>query len=193
MKSHLGRSQSAGLTATTILALLSPARPAAATTWGMTPVLRLSAGPAFHDAPGEKAVTQIAVDVTAGASFGGSSLYSSSLQLLPELGYSYDHFGSHLFTASAGVGYGSFAAAAFYHPRFLVGTESGRTVVGMRNSLGLYFLNTIYSLEVGHQLLALGPSFQYDVRVLVGFNPLGFLRFDPRYKATALVRNGSSQ
>lgn len=159
----------------------------------MTPVLRLAAGPAFHVAPGEKTVTQLAADARLGASFGDSSLYHSSFQLLPELGYSYDHLGSHLFTASVGVGYGNFAVSLLVHPRFLVGTEGGRAVVGMRNSLGLYFYNTIYSLEVGHQLLAVGPSFQSEVQVLVGLNPLGLLLFEPASRVVDFVRNGFSE
>ncbi len=158
----------------------------------MTPVLRLSAGPAFHLASGEKAVTQLAFDASAGAVFGNDSLYSSSLQLRSELGYSYDHFGSHLFTLSAGIGYGNFAVATYYHPRFLLGAEGGRAVVGMRNSLGLHVFNDIYSLEVGHQLLAAGGVLQHDVLVFLGLNPLGLLRFAPPHKAIDFVRNGFS-
>ncbi|MFS8066118.1 MAG: hypothetical protein ACMG6S_07080, partial [Byssovorax sp.] len=180
MKEGLARHRGACLTAVALAAVLLPPRIATATQWGVTPILRLSAGPAFHVEPGEKAVTQLAFDVRAGAGVGGESLYSSSLQLMSELGYSYDHFGSHLFTFSAGVGYGSFAAAWIYHPRFLVGTEGGHAVVGMRNSLGLHLFNDIYSLEVGHQLLASGGSFQHDVRILLGLNPLGLLRFTLR-------------
>jgi hypothetical protein len=192
MKEGLARHRGARLTAMAMAAVLLPARIAAATEWGLTPVLRLSAGPAFHVEPGAKAVTQLAFDVTAGAGLGGDSLYSSSLQLMSELGYSYDHFGSHLFTASVGVGYGSFAAAVLYHPRFLVGTEAGQTVVGIRNSLGIHIFNDIYSLEAGHQLLASGGSLQHDVRILLGLNPLGLLRFAPPSKAIKFVRNGFS-
>lgn len=192
MKEGLARHRGAGVTATAIAAFLLPARVAEATEWGLTPVLRLSGGPAFHVEPGEKAVTQLAFDVTAGAGLGGDSLYSSSLQLMSEIGYSYDHFGSHLFTASVGVGYGNFAAAVLYHPRFLVGTEGGHTVFGVRNSLGIHIFNDIYSLEAGHQLLASGTALQHDVRILLGLNPLGLLRFAPAFKAIAFVLNGFS-
>jgi len=179
----------------TIVAVSLPARIAVASEWGVTPILRLSAGPAFHafqPEPVEKAVTQLAFDVRAGAGFGEASLYHDSFQVMTELGYSYDHFGSHLFTFSTGVGYGNFAWALFYHPRFLVGTEGGHTVVGVRNSLGLHVFNDIYSLEVGHQLLVAGGSFQHDVRILLGLNPLGLLRFDPAYKAIKFLLNGFS-
>ena len=159
----------------------------------MTPVLRLSAGPAFHLDPGEKAVTQLAFDASAGAAFGTDSLYSSGPQFRSELGYSYDHFGSHLFTLSAGVGYGNFAVATYYHPRFLLGTEGGHLAVGVRNSLGLHVFNDIYSLEVGHQLLAVGGSLEHDVRVFLGLNPLGLLRFAPPHKAIDYVLNGFSE
>lgn len=191
MKQVQARRRGAGAAALTILAVMAAARSAAADEWGVTPILRLSAGPAFHVEPGARAVTQVAVDVTAGAGFGTDSLYHDSLQLMPEVGYSYDHFGSHLFSASLGVGYGNFAAAAFYHPRFLVGTEGGHTVIGVRNSLGLHVFNAIYSLEVGHQLLSASGVLQHDVHVLVGVNPLGLLRFAPLFKAIACVLNGS--
>lgn len=193
MRHGLTRPLGAGLTALAMAAVLAPARVAAAEAWGVTPVLRLSAGPSFHLAPEEKSVTQLAFDVAAGAGFNVASLYRDSVQLLPELGYSYDHFGSHLFTASLGVGYGNFAAAVLYQPRFLVGTEGGRAAFGVRNGLGLHVFNDIYSLEVSHQLIAAGGSFQQDVRVLLGLNPLGLLRFDPASKALEYVRKGFSE
>src|SRR6185437_9243819 len=105
-----------------------------------------------------------------------------SLVLIPEVGYSYDHLGTHLFTLSPGVGVGEQRWSVVYHPRLLVGEAATGRVIGVRNGVAVHALFDIYSLEVAHEVLFGNGSTQEDVRVVLGLNPLGALRFMPVFR-----------
>ena len=95
-----------------------------------------------------------------------------SLFIYPELGYSYQDTGQHLFTVGGHVGYGVPAIYGSYSLRFLAGRQGDETAVGLRHGLGLHVYNDILSLEVNHQPLWVAGDAQHDVILWLGFNPV---------------------
>jgi hypothetical protein len=145
------------------------------------PIFRVALGPAFHlSPPPSRAVSQFAIDVTAGVGFGGNPT-KSTFRFMPELGYSYDHLGIHLFSVSAGVGVGDAMFSFLYHPRFLLGSWGSDTAIGLRNSLVMHFFLDSYSLELGVQNVFAGGRSQGDFRVMFGMNPLALMPWIPLF------------
>jgi hypothetical protein len=139
--------------------------------WNL-PVVQLDLGPAIHVADKGNQVT-LAIDVTLGAALGRKVLdrvLFGEIWVFPEIGYTYDSFGSHLFFAGCGVGYGGALISLAYTPRFVAGETLGATSLGFRHGLSLHVLFDIFSAELGHEVLVAGPT-MHDIRIMFGFNP----------------------
>jgi hypothetical protein len=138
--------------------------------WNL-PVVQLDLGPAIHVGGGNQVT--LAIDVTVGAALGRKVLdrvLFGEIWAFPEVGYTYDSFGSHLFFAGCGVGYGGALISLAYTPRFVAGETLGATSLGFRHGLSLHVLFDIFSAELGHEVLVAGPT-MHDVRIMFGFNP----------------------
>jgi hypothetical protein len=155
------------------MAVLGAPRLASADEMKAVPVLRVALGPAFHLSPETKKNTELAAEVTAGASIALSD--GASFMLNPELGYAYDSWGFHAFNATVGVGFGHPAAYVAYHPRLLAGSVGDYSAVGMRNGLTMHALADMASLEIGHQFVSFDGVMHHDIRLMFGVNPLGFV------------------
>lgn len=139
------------------------------------PAFRAQLGPVIHIGQVEPT---FALDLDAGAVvLFGDEL---SFALNPELGYSFDSYGSHAFNLMLGFGGGVPMAYMLLQPRFLAGTlvqdagdgsDATFAATGMRNGLGMHFLFDLLSVEVGHQFLYSEGTFHNDVHVLFGTNP----------------------
>jgi hypothetical protein len=139
--------------------------------WNL-PVVQLDLGPAIHIAHPGNQVT-LAVDLTLGAALGRKVLdrvLFGEIWAFPEIGYTYDSFGSHLFFAGCGVAYGGALISLAYTPRFVAGETLGATSLGFRHGLSLHVLFDIFSAEIGHEVLVAGRT-MHDVRIMFGFNP----------------------
>lgn len=90
--------------------------------------------------------------------------------LSPELGYSYQDTGQHLFTVGAHGGFGHMLLYGAYSVRFVVGRQSDQTALGLRHGIGVHALYDVLSLEVNHQPLWIAGQAQHDVILWLGFN-----------------------
>ncbi|MBI4957823.1 MAG: hypothetical protein HY908_37810 [Myxococcales bacterium] len=139
------------------------------------PAFRVELGPVIHIGQVEPT---FALDLDAGAVVLFGNDFSFALN--PELGYSFDSYGSHAFNLLFGFGGGVPLAYMLLQPRFLAGTlvkdggsgaDETFAATGMRNGIGLHFLFDLVSVEVGHQFLYSDGTFHNDVHVMFGTNP----------------------
>ena len=92
--------------------------------------------------------------------------------LSPELGYSYQDSGQHLFTVGAHAGYGHLFLHGSYSLRFVAGRQSDQTGLGLRHGIGVHAIYDVLSLEVNHQPLWVAGQAQHDVILWLGCNLL---------------------
>mgnify|MGYP000084181122 CR=1 FL=1 len=165
------------------IALLAPAGPAAAAyaTPSKLPTLRPRLGAAFHVANPDPAAPRadFAVDAALGypvwVLFGekSSPLLAPLLIVYPELSYTYQRPGLHLFTAGGFLGVGSLIVSASYGARFVAGVdELGQTALGVRHGVGLHLVLDFFTIEAAHQPLWSGGALRHDVQLWFSLNPM---------------------
>lgn len=134
----------------------------------MVPVLRMDLGPAWRFQP-DGVQTALTLNLDAGVA--RSPLHDPFI-VLGEIGYSYTRDHTHAFTAGVGLGAGyQFIANAYVIPRLVVGVDDGRTAVGMRTGLAGAFFMDIFTVEVSHQFLHVGPGRpEHEARLTFGAN-----------------------
>lgn len=166
------------------VALLAP-RVAQAADWLLPPLpvtLRVQGGVAVHATESEWVTGRVsgALDLALGVPLMFDPRQSSADYLAnkgfvhPELGYSYQDTGQHLFSVGGYAGFGHLFLYGSYGVRFLIGRQSEETALGLRHGMGLHALHDLLTLEVSHQPLWVGGAVQHDVIVWLGLNPLQF-------------------
>lgn len=169
--------------AVAVTALLASAGPAAAAyvVPSKLPTLRPRLGAAFHVTNPDPAAPRadFAVDAALGypvwVLFGEKSnpLLAPMLTLYPELSYTYQRPGLHLFTAGAFFGVGSMIISASYGARFVAGVdELGQTALGVRHGVGLHLVLDFLTIEATHQPLWSGGALRHDVQLWFSLNPM---------------------
>ncbi|MFO0574503.1 MAG: hypothetical protein U1A78_10915 [Polyangia bacterium] len=169
--------------AVAVTALLGAAGPAAAAyaVPSKLPTLRPRLGAAFHGTKADPAARSVdfAVDVALGYPFWvvfgekSSPLRAPMLTLYPELSYTYQRPGLHLFTAGGYLGVGSMIVSASYGARFVAGVdELGQTALGVRHGVGLHLVLDFFTIEATHQPLWSGGALRHDVQLWFSLNPL---------------------
>lgn len=149
---------------------------AALRTWDKfwAPSLRASVGPSWH--LGADTITSTAVDAGVGVmltpiqktSQGGPTFW-----VWPEAMYSYDGHderGGHMFNAGVGLGWGTHVVAAYYTPRFGVGTSGSAVSTAFRHGLSTQVLWGVIGAEVGHQVNFTDRGTQQEIRLMFSVN-----------------------
>lgn len=139
------------------------------------PTLRAAAGPVWHLRDADP-VTATAVDAGFGVmltpvqktSQGGPTFW-----VWPEVLYTYNAHadrGGHFFTAGVGLGFGTHLVAAYYAPRFGVGSSGDSITSGFRHGLSTEVLWGVIGAEVSHQINFTNRGPQHAIRLLFGIN-----------------------
>lgn len=155
------------------------------------PTLRLRLGPARHltetvatpEVPAVQSGTGFALDVALGYPvwiFLGrknerevhTALGTPILVAYPELSYSYQRPGRHLFTVGSYLGAGVLWGFASYGVRFVAGADHDGRAIGLRHGIGAHFLLDLISIELAHQPLWVADQLQHDLIVWFALNPL---------------------
>lgn len=103
--------------------------------------------------------------------------------IFPELGYSLTMAPvegdsdtlTHLAKIGVSAGYGSAWATVSYGARLLLGARGPDVAVGVRHGVTGRFVYNILSVEIAHQLLAVGGGLEQDLRFTASVNLFLFL------------------
>lgn len=155
------------------------------------PTVRLRLGPVRHltetvateQVPAVQSGTSLALDVALGypvwlflsrkhESEFHTPLDTPILVAYPEISYSYQRPGRHLFTAGGYLGGGVLWGFASYGIRFVAGADHDGRALGLRHSIGAHFLLDLFSIELAHQPLWVADQLQHDLIAWFAFNPL---------------------
>lgn len=101
-----------------------------------------------------------------------TALDTPILTVYPELSYSYQRPGRHLFTTGGSLGGGVLWGFASYGLRFVTGADHDGRAIGLRHGIGAHFLLDLISIELVHQPLWIADQLQHDLIVWFALNPL---------------------
>jgi hypothetical protein len=138
------------------------------------PSIRAAVGPSWH--LGADVMPATVVDAGVGLMMtpvqrthqGGPTLW-----VWPEAMYSYDAHterGGHSFSAGVGLGWGTHLVAAYYTPRFAVGTSADKLSTAFRHGLSTHALWGVLGAEVGHVANFTDQGTQQEIRLVFSVN-----------------------
>lgn len=191
MRAQGARGVTRCLTLAALLGAKAPAQAEVRAYPARLPTVRLRLGPARHltetvatpSGPAVQLGTGFALDVALGYPVWlflsrknerevHTALDTPILVAYPEVSYSYQRPGRHLFTAGGYLGGGVLWGFASYGLRFVAGADHDGRALGLRHGIGAHFLLDLISIELAHQPLWVADQLQHDLIVWFAINPL---------------------